>query len=90
MSGTWSSTNYGYITLTNKTNSARKLEFPAVGLRNTSNGSLTNNGTSGYYWSSVQSSSTSANNMRFNSSSVNPINDNNKLYGFNLRCVRQK
>ena len=54
MSGSWSSSNYGYLTLTDKTNSANKLEFPAVGDRSYSSGSLENAGTYGYYWSSVQ------------------------------------
>ena len=66
------------------------LEFPAVGNRNTdSAGTLNNNGTNGYYWSSVQSSSNNAHNMNFNSSSVN-MNTNNKQNGFSVRCVRRE
>ncbi len=67
------------------------MEFPAVGLRdNNSTGTLNNNGTNGYYWSSVQYDSNNAYNMNFNSSSVNPNNWNNKKNGFSVRCVRQK
>ena len=67
------------------------MEFPAVGLRdNNSTGTLNNNGTNGYYWSSVQYDSNNAYNMNFNSSSVNPNNWNNKKNGFSVRCVRQE
>ena len=89
MSGSWSSSNYGYITLTDKSNSANKLEFPAVGYRSSSDGTLGSNiGAYGYYWSSVQSSSGSAHNMGLNSSSVS-MTTNNKQHGFSVRCVRQ-
>ncbi len=89
MSGSWSSSNYGYLTLTDKSNSANKLEFPAVGGRYYSSGSLESAGAWGSYWSSTQYSSTGACYMGFNSSSVNPSNGNSKRYGFSVRCVRQ-
>ncbi len=67
------------------------MEFPAVGNRNTdSAGTLNNNGTNGYYWSSVQYNTNSARNMNFNSSGVNPNDYNNKQNGFSVRCVRQR
>jgi len=86
MSGTWSSTNYGYLTL--KSGSV-SLEFPAVGLRSNSSGSLGGNGTNGYYWSSTQGNSTGAYYMSFNGSSAYASDTNSKAYGFSVRCVRQ-
>ncbi len=88
MSGTWSSTNYGYLTLTDKTNSANKLEFPAVGYRGYTDGSLGNPGTGGGYWSSTQYDSSNACRMSFLSSSMN-MGYNYKTNGFSVRCVRQ-
>ncbi len=83
--GGWSSSDYGYLELKNGSNT---LEFPAVGIRNTS-GTLVNNGTYGYYWSSTQYSSIYAYYMVFNNSSVNPSYNYNKRYGFSVRCVRR-
>ncbi len=88
MSGSWSSSNYGYLTLTDKSNSANKLEFPAVGQRDFSSGTLEIAGTDGRYWSSVRSSSSSAHTMSFASSSVSMLTLD-KQYGFSVRCVRQ-
>ncbi|MDE6482352.1 MAG: hypothetical protein K2L01_01100, partial [Rikenellaceae bacterium] len=88
--GGWSSSDYGYKIFTDKTNSANKLEFPAVGLRSTdSAGTLGNAGTWGYYWSSTQYDSTFAYFMYFNSGGVNANYDYDKPYGFSVRCVRQ-
>ena len=67
------------------------MEFPAVGLRdNNSTGTLNNNGTNGYYWSSVQYDSNNAYDMNFNNGSLNPNNNNYKTNGFSVRCVRQR
>ena len=88
MSGSWSSLNYGYLTLTDKTNTSNKLEFPAVGLRSSSVGSLSNAGTGGYYWSSTQNGSDYAYYMYFNSSSVGTSYPSRKN-GLSVRCVRQ-
>ncbi|MCX4359432.1 MAG: hypothetical protein OSJ22_07350, partial [Rikenellaceae bacterium] len=87
MSGSWSSSNYGYITLTDKTNSANKLEFPAVGGRSTS-GPLEDAGMWGNYWSSTQYNNNDAYGMYFNSSDVGTRNYS-RLYGFSVRCVRK-
>ncbi len=65
------------------------LEFPAVGYRNNSSGSLNNPGTEGDYWSSTQNDSSNAYNMYFNSSNVNTTN-NNRRNGFSVRCVRRE
>ncbi|MDE7355445.1 MAG: hypothetical protein K2N21_01550, partial [Rikenellaceae bacterium] len=87
--GGWSSSDYGYITLTLKTDSSKKLEFPAVGSRNPSSGSLYSNvGAYGDYWSSVAYSSRDAYNLSFSSSDL-LVNDYGKQHGRSVRCVRQ-
>ncbi len=87
--GGWNSSDYGYITLTLKTDSSKKLEFPAVGYRHRSDGSLNFAGQHGEYWSSVTYDSDSAYELYFNGSGVSPQNNNGKRYGFSVRCVRQ-
>ena len=44
-------------------------------------------GSYGYYWSSTQSSATSAHYLSFSSTSVYPAGTSNKLGGFAVRCV---
>ncbi|MDE7356378.1 MAG: hypothetical protein K2N21_06400 [Rikenellaceae bacterium] len=88
--GGWSSSDYGYITLTLKTDSSKKLEFPAVGWRyDDSSGTLYNAGTLGHYWSSVADGSGNAYNLWFNSSDLSVSNGRSKRNGFSVRCVRQ-
>ncbi len=88
MSGTWSSTNCGYVTMTDKTNSANRLEFPAVGCRYYSSGALENAGMDGRYWSSTQGDSSRSYRMYFSNGDM--FTDwNYKKYGFNVRCVRE-
>ncbi|MDE7356288.1 MAG: fibrobacter succinogenes major paralogous domain-containing protein, partial [Rikenellaceae bacterium] len=79
------SSDYGYIKFTSGSNS---VEFPAVGYRDYSDGSLGNAGTWGYYWSSVVYSSSRAYNLYFSSSSVDPQDGWSKRYGLSVRCVR--
>ena len=46
-------------------------------------------GTNGYAWSSSPTSgSTNAGYLDFNSGNVNPLNNNNRAYGFPVRCVQ--
>ena len=66
------------------------MEFPAVGRRNNSDGSLNNAGTDGRYWSSVAYDSSNAYNLYFNSSDLNVNNGNYKTNGLSVRCVRQE
>ncbi|MDE7133777.1 MAG: hypothetical protein K2N86_00645, partial [Rikenellaceae bacterium] len=88
MSGAWSADNYGFVTLTSKSNSYRKLEFPAVGFRNgEADGKLVSPGTQGNYWTSVPVSSYNANCLSFNDRSMS-VSDNKKLSGYNVRCVK--
>jgi uncharacterized protein (TIGR02145 family) len=50
-------------------------------------GSITNQGSSGLYWSSRASSATSGSYLSFNSTWVHPNNTTNKQYGYAVRCV---
>ena len=55
---------------------------------NYNNGAMNNQGSNGHFWSSsAYSSATNAYNLNFNSSAINPQNNNNKGYGFSVRCV---
>ncbi len=60
--------------------------FPASG--NYNGTSLNNRGTNGNYWSATFNSETNARNLNFNSSSVNPTNNNNRRNGFTVRAVQ--
>ncbi|MDE7356509.1 MAG: hypothetical protein K2N21_07085 [Rikenellaceae bacterium] len=89
--GGWSSSDYGYITLTLKTDSSKKLEFPAVGGRDAdSSGTLSYAGTYGVYWSSVTYASNTnyAYSLWFGSSNLY-VDWSSKQCGFSVRCVRQ-
>ena len=62
------------------------LFFPASGNRNGT--SLNNHGSNGNYWSSSLNSSANGYNLNFNSSGVNPANNNNRFNGFSIRSVQ--
>ena len=49
---------------------------------------MNNQGSNGHYWSSTaNSSANNAYNLNFNTSNINPQNNNNKGHGFSVRCV---
>lgn len=58
----------------------------AAGYRNNSTGALTNVGTNGNYWS-ASPNGTNGYYLNFNSTNVNPANNNNRANGFSVRCV---
>ena len=60
--------------------------FPASG--NYDGSSLSNRGSSGYYWSSTWNSETNARSLNFNSTGVGPQNYNNRRLGFTVRAVQ--
>lgn len=64
----------------------RGFFFPASG--NYNGTSLNNRGTNGNYWSASWNSQTNAYNLNFNSSSVNPQNNNNRRNGLTVRAVQ--
>ncbi|MDE7133847.1 MAG: fibrobacter succinogenes major paralogous domain-containing protein, partial [Rikenellaceae bacterium] len=80
-----SSSDYGYIKFTSGSNS---VEFPAVGYRHNSDGTLYNAGAYGYYWASVAYDSSNAYTLTFNSSNVNPQYGWYTRSGLSVRCVR--
>ncbi len=63
------------------------LKLPTAGYRNRSDGALNNQGSNGNYWSSSPNSA-NAYNLNFNSTGVNPANNNNRANGFSVRCVK--
>ena len=44
-------------------------------------------GTNGIFWSSTPYSAENARNLNYNSTGINPQNNNNKGNGFSIRCV---
>jgi len=60
------------------------------GYRNYNNGNYNNMGNNGYFWSATENNSNNAWNrkLNYNNSDINR-NNNNKSYGFSVRCVRE-
>ena len=56
---------------------------------NITRGSLSNDGTNGYYWSASPNNTNNGYNLNFNSGNVNPQNNNNRAYGFSVRPVSE-
>ena len=65
------------------------LYFPASGWCNNSDGSLNNVGSNGYYWSAGPNNQNNGWNLNFNSSNVNPLNNNNRSNGFSVRPAQE-
>ncbi|NDW08299.1 hypothetical protein D0T56_01315, partial [Dysgonomonas sp. 520] len=65
------------------------LFLPANGHRNSGNGLLYDQGTSGFYWSS-SINSTSASNLDFNNGSIIPASSHGRADGFAVRCVKNE
>ena len=84
----WGPSNCGYVTLTDKNNSDNKLEFPAVGYRNESGGTLGGSGKDGNYWASNRYSSDRAYYFNVYHNSVY-VGNSSKRLGRSLRCIRQ-
>ena len=75
----------GWDNYTETYNSVLKLH--AAGYLYYSDGSLSNRGSGGYYWSSTQSSSTNGWYLFFNSG-YSHMNTTTKAHGISLRCLR--
>ena len=60
----------------------------ASGNRNRTSGALNNVGSNGNYWSFASNSQANAYNLNFNSSNLNPLNNNNRANGFAVRPCR--
>ena len=66
------------------------LILPAAGIRNNTTGALSNNGTNGYYWSSLQNGTNNAYNLNFNNSGTPNVNNmNNRTNGMSVRCIEE-
>lgn len=63
--------------------------FPASGYRYYASGGLNGVSSSGSYWSSAAYSATYAYALGFSSGGVNPLDNNNRAYGFGVRPVRE-
>jgi len=61
--------------------------LPALGIRGSS-GTLSNQGSNGYYWSATQYDSGTGYSLNFYSTGSRPSVSYNKTYGFGLRCVQ--
>jgi uncharacterized protein (TIGR02145 family) len=64
------------------------LFLPAAGARNSSNGSLFNRGSNGYYWTSASTSTSNAKYLLFNSTTAS-VNTFNKTHGVSVRCISE-
>ena len=79
----------GHVAQLHKKNCATNLEviIPLAGNRDNSSAALNNQGSNGNYWSSSPNG-TNAYNLNFNSSNVNPADNNNRANGFSVRCLK--
>lgn len=85
-SSIWTTLNGVYGRLFTSNVNGNTLFFPAAGCYEGT--ALQDRGSRGFYWSSTYISSTSARNLSFNSSSVNPQISNVRSDGFSVRAVR--
>jgi len=83
LGGTWNSLATRYE---NGKKFGNNLMLPAAGDRAVVDGSLSNRGNSGTYWSSTGSTSDYAGYLYFAFASVNTF-DNTRRYGFSVRCI---
>ena len=61
---------------------------PAAGWLTNASGAAEHGGANGFVWSSAVSG-TNALNLQFNSTGVNPANNNNRANGCSVRCVQE-
>ena len=88
--GAWTNSNtyYGSSVSFGPNSTAKLLTLPAAGYRSSTDGSLTNRGNTGYYWSSTEIS-TNAYSLFFNSGSVGATLNSTRAYGFSVRCIAE-
>ena len=79
---------YGHNFYTNSSKNAT-IFFPASGFRNSSDGSLGNVGSGGYYWSAVPYNAGDGCYLGFGWSGVGPQNSYSRSYGFAARSVSE-
>lgn len=68
------------------------LFLPAAGLRSYNSGELAYTSSNGYYWSSSPNygGNSNAGYLNFDSGYVYPLYNNNRAFGFSVRCVQNK
>ena len=66
---------------------AEALLLPPAGRRNYDDTYFNNVGSVGNYWSSTPNNANNAYNLNFNTSNVNPQNNNNRSNGYSVRAV---
>ena len=85
--------NFSTTTFTwDATNSGRTYNgnwFPAAGCRHSGDGSMSNVGSNGIYWSASPNSENYGCYLHFYSGSVNPASNYYRAYGFSVRCVQE-
>ena len=84
INGIWDSSLKGWRFYTNSVKN-KTIFFTASGWRYYSSGGPSNVGSSGRYWLAVPSNQYDTRNLRFDSSSVFPLNDSSRSYGFGVR-----
>ena len=80
--------NFGHNFWTNSSKTAT-INFPASGLRDYNDGSLSSVGYSGYYWSAVPIDTYNGCYLGFYSGNVYPLNNYSRTYGFAVRAVSE-
>ena len=80
--------NFGHNFWTNSSKTAT-INFPASGLRYSSDGSLNNVGYIGYYWSAVPNSTGSGCGLGFGSGGVDPLFISTRTSGFAVRAFSE-
>ncbi len=80
--------DYGAIATALTPHSKKGALKTAAGYRNRASGGLNNVGSNGNFWSFAPNSQTNARNLNFNSGNINPLNNNNRAYGFSVAGVR--
>jgi uncharacterized protein (TIGR02145 family) len=65
------------------------LVLPAAGLRTSGNGTLSNRGYYGYYWSSAAALANTGRRMYFVNSTQNTNSNYDRSYGYSVRCVEE-
>ena len=80
--------NFGHNFWTNSSKTAT-INFPASGLRNFNDGSLSFVGNIGYYWSAVPNFTGNGCGLNFGSGGVNPLDGSTRTYGFAVRAVSE-
>ena len=80
--------NFGHNFWTNSSKTAT-INFPASGYRDLNDGSLSNFGSNGCYWSAVPSSTYGGCFLNFISGFVSPLDSSTRTYGFAVRAVSE-